>query len=153
MNKFKKLASKLIGNKLWCTEIIYCITSIKNEDYPLSGIIDHWLIGNSYNEDEEIMIKSMITMKVVMKNVSKNLVDNTSILNTDSSFVMDSETLGKVYYDLDTERIEKVEPKIRDRVKIKGVYWRIVKIIPLGILDGEPTAYEIIIRKLGEDSK
>lgn len=116
MNKFKKLASKLIQNKLWCSEIVYVITE-KEENGP--GLPISWV---------EISRK---VMKVVIKSVSKNLVDNVNIFNTDSSFVMDATSLS---------------PKKEDYIVIKGETWKIVSIIPLGTMSNEPTAYEIVMR-------
>lgn len=116
MNKFKKLASKLIQNKLWCSEIIYVVTE-KEENGP--GLPVTW--GDI----------SRKLMKVVIKSVSKNLVDNVNIFNTDSSFVMDATS---------------ITPKKEDRIVINGDTWKIVSIIPLGMMSNEPTAYEIVMR-------
>ena len=116
MNKFKNLASKLLKNKLWCSNITYIITQ-KESHGPGMPVY--------YGES------SRITMKVVIKNVSKNLVDNVNIFNTDSSFVMDAMTLT---------------PKQQDKILIEENTWKIVSIIPLGTLSNEPTAYEIVMR-------
>lgn len=116
MNKFKKLASKLIQNKLWCSEIIYVVTE-KEENGP--GLPVTW--GEA----------SRKTMNVVIKSVSKNLVDNVDIFNTDSSFVMDATS---------------IVPKKEDKIEIKGDTWKIVAIIPLGTMSNEPTAFEIVMR-------
>lgn len=116
MNKFKKLASKLIQNKLWCSEIVYVITE-KEENGP--GLPVTW---------GEISRK---LMNVVIKSVSKNLVDNVNIFNTDSSFVLDAIT---------------ITPKKEDYIVIKGETYKIVAITPLGTMSNEPTAYEIVMR-------
>lgn len=116
MNKFKKLASKLIQNTLWCSEIIYVVTE-KEEIGP--GLPAAWAEA------------SRSTMKVVIKSVSKNLVDNVNIFNTDSSFVMDATS---------------IVPKKEDRIIINEDTWKIVSLIPLGTMSNEPTAFEIIMR-------
>lgn len=117
MNKFKNLASKLIKNKLWCSEISYIVTSRDESTRP--GFPTSWLVSKR------------IALKVVIKSVSKNLVDNVNIFNTDSSIVIDATTLI---------------PKPQDYIVIKTQRWKIVAIIPLGVMDNEPTAYEIVMR-------
>lgn len=116
MNKFKKLASKLIQNKLWCSEIEYVITE---KEVVAPGLPEIW---------GELSRKKM---KVVIKSVAKNLIDNVNIFNTDSSFVMDATT---------------IVPKKEDRIIIGVDTWKIVAIIPLGTMSSEPTAYEIVMR-------
>lgn len=117
MNKFKKLAANLIKNKLWCSEITYVVTE-KVEAEKVGMPIQ-------YVDSTEIQIK------VVIKNVSKNLIDNINVLNTDKSFVLDALT---------------VVPKIQDYIILDGKRHKIVTINPLGTLDNEATAYEIVMR-------
>lgn len=116
MNKFKNLASKLIKNKLWCSSLTYVITKRESSGPGLpSDIIDD----------------SSFTLNAVIKSVSKSLIDNVLIFNSDMSFVIDSIS---------------VTPKKDDYIIISGNKWKIVMITPLGLLNNEPTAYELIIR-------
>lgn len=116
MNRFKKLASRLLQNKLWCSEIIYVVTQ-PEQDGPGLPIV--------YGDISRKM------MKVIIKSVSKNLVDNVNILNTDSSFTIDVGTLI---------------PKPQDYIVIGQDEWKIVAIIPLGIINNEPTLHEVVMR-------
>lgn len=116
MNKFKNLAGKLLKNPLWSSKIVY--NQVEMQDMGLA-VPKRKVITNS------------IEMLCVIRSVSKNLIDNEKILNTDSSFVIDSLTLI---------------PNKEDLIEVDEKTYKIVTIIPLGILDNEPTAYEIVMR-------
>lgn len=116
MNKFKNLTAKLIKNTLWSSNIIYVVT--QEEDNGI-GLPKSW--GDI----------SRLSMKAIVKKVSKNLVDNEKIVNTDESFIIDA--LSFV-------------PKIQDKIERGEATYKIVAIFPLGILSDEPTAYEIVAR-------
>lgn len=117
MNKFKNLSSKLIKNQLWCSEIEYIVTE---------------KVASSPGLPISYAPSTTISLKVIIKSVSKNLVDNVKVFSSDSSFVMDALTLV---------------PKIQDYVIISSKKWKIVSINPLGILNNEPTAFELVIRQ------
>lgn len=116
MNKFKKLATNLINNKLWSSEIEYHVMKKKDTEVGLPEI---------YEEEKTIKIN------VVIKQVAKNLVDNEHILGTDFSILMDSSTC---------------QPNINDYVIIDNKKYKIVSIIPLGTLNNEALAYELVLR-------
>lgn len=116
MNKFKKLAANLIKNKLWCSKIFYKKTEAKSKGVGLPV--------------EYVDIET-ISLNVVIRNVSKNLIDNVNIFSTDKSFVVDALT---------------IIPKAEDYVIINNIKHKIVYIQPLGELSNEPTAYEITMR-------
>lgn len=116
MNKFKNLANKLIKNSLWCSEIVYVVTQ-EESDGPGLPV--------TYGDISRKLLK------VVIKKVSKNLVDNVNVFSTDKSMVIDALT---------------VVPKKQDYVEIAAEKYKIVSIYPLGIMSNEPTAYELILR-------
>ena len=116
MNKFKNIAKKLINNKLWSSEIEY--HTMKKQQTAIG-------LPETYEEDK------IFKMKVVIKKVAKNLVDNEHILNTDFSILMDSFTCI---------------PNINDYIVIDNRKYKIVSISPLGTLDNEPLAFELVLR-------
>lgn len=83
-------------------------------------------LENTFEEQESI------TLKVVVTSVDKNLVDNTNILPTDLQFLVDNLSLP--------------EPKITDLVKFNDKLYKIVQIIPIGVLNNISIAYKLIIR-------
>lgn len=117
MNKFKNLAKKLIQNPLWTNKITFYQIELKD-----NGVV----------KPKEKIIKNKIEMMCVISKVSKNLVDNEKIFNTDQAITIDSITLI---------------PNKEDIIEINGIKYKIVMINPLGLLDNEPTAYEIIMRQ------
>lgn len=126
MNKLKKLAGRLIENKLWASKIVYVVTM--EEDADGIGLPKKW---GDY---------SRLTWNVIIKKVSKNLVDNEKILNTDESIVISNST-----YFVDGVETPLI-PKVQDYIVRDLKKYKIVAIFPLGILDNDPTAYEIVMR-------
>ena len=116
MNKFKNIAKKLINNKLWSSEIEYHV--MKKQETALG-------LPETFVEDK------MFKINVVIKRVAKNLVDNAKILDTDLNILMDSSTCI---------------PNINDYVIIDDKKYKIVSVSPLGTLNNEALAYELILR-------
>jgi hypothetical protein len=116
MNKFKNLAGKLLKNPLWSSKIKYYQVEMQKTGIAMP---------------EKPLIKNVVDILCVIGSVSKNLVDNEKIFNTDSSIVIDSLTLVPSKYDF---------------VEINNERYKIVAIMPLGIMDNEPTAFEIVLR-------
>lgn len=116
MNKFKSLANKLISNSLWCSNITYKMyQKIRNQ------------------LTQTIVLRKSVDMKVVVKSVNHNLVDNVNIFTSDKSIVIDNTTLQR-------------NPSKYDIVIINQQQHKIVGIYPLGTLNNQPTAYQIILR-------
>lgn len=113
---FIKLAKTLIQNKMWASQIEY----FKRERIP-NGI------SFTYKDN------GTLKFTVVIRSVSKALVDNVNILNTDVSIVLDAISLN-------------ASPTIDDLININGSTYKIVQIKPLGTLNNKPVAYELIIR-------
>lgn len=113
---FIKLAKTLIQNKMWASQIEY----FKRERIQ-NGI------SFTYKDN------GSLTFTVVIRSVSKALVDNVNILNTDVSIVLDAISLN-------------ASPTIDDLINIDGSTYKIVQIKPLGTLNNQPVAYELIIR-------
>ena len=119
MNKFKNLTSKLIQNKLWANRIRYIKMEYEEVDLGMP---------------QNLIIDEVIEIFGIVKNVSKNLVDNVNIFTTDASIVIDVKTLGRA-------------PSKQDLVVINAdEEWKIIAINALGMMDNEPAAYEIVIR-------
>lgn len=118
MNAFQKLTKTLIQNKLWLSEISYDKYSV------VSGQINR-----------EKVLDFTKTLKVVVKNVNKSYIDGVKVLNTDISFVIDALSID-------------FTPETGDIVNFinENTKYKVILAVPLGILDGQPTAYEIVIR-------
>lgn len=74
--------------------------------------------------------KQIIKLLVTISTVNKNLVDQ-NVLATDSVIVLPNET---------------VVPKIEDIIRINGVKYNIVTIVPIANLNNQPACYQLVVR-------
>jgi len=115
MNKFKKLTNKLLNIPLWSSTLTY-IPRITNKVGP----------NNSFLEGESKTFSAVVT------SVNKNIVDNTNILLTDLTLIVDSLTIEA--------------PSKNDLIIYNDKTYNIVQIKPLGILNNDPVGFQIIMR-------
>lgn len=76
-------------------------------------------------------MKKLFFFSGFVKRVSSNLVDNVNIFNTDLDVIFSAEILV---------------PSTKDLVSFAGNTYKIISVLPLGILDNETTLYELIVR-------
>lgn len=88
------------------------------------------LIGEVSPVKEITFVSKLVS---VIKNVDKSLVDGINVLNTDYSLVIDALSLNVI-------------PETNDILKLNGESYKIIYCKPLGILENQPTAYELVFR-------